>query len=179
MNDIMIDLETLSCRHDAHVLSIGACYFDRYTGQIGDTLQINLCPNSQEHRHKDIGTIKWWMLQSREAQDSAFAPPAFETIEEAQESINNFYLTNAGEHNVWGNGATFDITMLETLFDKVPWPFWAVRDVRTVVDLANMLGVSKQQFTFDGTAHNALDDAIYQAKYVSFMINKLTEKKHV
>lgn len=68
----------------------------------------------------------------------------------------------------WGNGSTFDITILEAWFNAVgvrcPWKFWNVRDVRTAVDL---LGINPKEFTRDGTYHNALDDCLHQIKYLT------------
>ncbi len=40
---------------------------------------------------------------------------------------------------VWGNGANFDIGILEHAYDQyqieIPWEFWNVRDCRTIKDM--------------------------------------------
>jgi len=49
------------------------------------------------------------------------------------------------------------------------------RDVRTIVDLGRaLLGFDpKKDMPFTGERHNALDDAIHQAKYVSAIYQAL------
>ena len=37
MNDVMVDLETLSTKPNAAIVSIGAVFFDPKTGELGDT----------------------------------------------------------------------------------------------------------------------------------------------
>ena len=67
---------------------------------------------------------------------------------------------------VWGNGATFDCTILRNTYQRhnieCPWAFWAERDLRTIVDVSglNKWDVPKP----DGfIAHHAEWDAKYQA----------------
>jgi hypothetical protein len=75
MNDVMVDIETLSTRLNAVVLSIGAVAFDPYSDQIGHSFSIQLDPQEQmeKGRHVDINTIKWWMGQSEEAKKESFS----------------------------------------------------------------------------------------------------------
>lgn len=60
--------------------------------------------------------------------------------------------------------------------ENAPWPFWNVRDVRTVVQLAEGLVKKPAAFTKDAVAHNALDDCIFQVGYVSKMWQALRGK---
>jgi len=73
---------------------------------------------------------------------------------------------------VWGNGATFDISILEAAYRQrgipIPWAFWNIRDVRTIAALA-WPHVKKDHTEFVGVPHRALDDAKHQARYVSAM----------
>lgn len=58
----------------------------------------------------------------------------------------------------------------------VPWQWWNDRDVRTIVELGKAIGFDpKRDMPFKGTRHNALDDAIHQAKYVSAIWKKLAK----
>ena len=59
------------------------------------------------------------------------------------------------------------------LGQKTPWPFWNIRDVRTVCQLAEGLVKRPANFTKDKVAHNALDDCIFQVGYVSKMYRAL------
>ena len=67
--------------------------------------------------------------------------------------------------------------MLEDCFKcygmKAPWQYFNVRDVRTVVELGEMKGYTKDVVEFEGTPHVALDDAKPQARYVSLITQGL------
>jgi hypothetical protein len=77
---------------------------------------------------------------------------------------------------VWGNGATFDISILEDAYRQldleIPWKFWNVRDCRTVKDMYESArgGYEKKS---GGTLHHALDDAKFQAQYICDMWKSL------
>jgi len=83
---------------------------------------------------------------------------------------------------IWGNGATFDVSMLENAYRMlelpIPWMFWDVRDVRTIVQLAAALPTSRRvekcDVPFIGVPHRADDDAVHQASYVAKMYQALT-----
>ena len=46
---------------------------------------------------------------------------------------------------------------------KLPWKFWAVNDVRTIVDINPDI---KKNCKFDGTPHCAVDDCKHEIKYL-------------
>jgi len=169
MNHIMIDLETMGNAHNAAIVAIGACEFDPMTGEIGRCFheRVSLEASVAAGLKMDVSTVLWWMQQS-DAARSIFGCGGG-TLSRVLEQFSVFCDSDA---QVWGNGATFDITILESAYSAVglraPWKFWNVRDVRTVVELGRMLGLPYHKATpFDGIAHNALDDAKHQAKYVS------------
>jgi hypothetical protein len=75
---------------------------------------------------------------------------------------------------VWGNGATMDISLTEEAYKfggyglTVPWAFRNIRDMRTIVDAADHVCPGFQSCVPQvGTAHNALDDAKYQAMRIA------------
>lgn len=80
---------------------------------------------------------------------------------------------------VWGNGATFDNVILGNAYKatrlRQPWFFANDRDVRTIVDLGRQLrGIDpKKDLELEGVAHNALDDAKFQVRYVSEIFKAL------
>ncbi|MED8828733.1 3'-5' exoribonuclease [Escherichia coli] len=79
---------------------------------------------------------------------------------------------------VWGNGATFDNTILRTSYERLnipcPWRYYNDRDVRTIVELGKTIGFdARTVILFEGVRHHALDDARHQAKYVTATIQKL------
>lgn len=173
--DTMIDLETLGVKAHAPILSIGACNFDIMTGTISSTFYFAIgweqALHNQAGRIYTQDTIDWWEKQSEEAQQAVKRTHG--TLTDALGQLSIFL--NGDEH-VWGNGSTFDITILEHAYDQLsietPWKYWKVRDVRTVVDISSDV-FNKDMMKFGGVQHNALDDAIHQAKYVSEMWKRM------
>lgn len=176
--DMMIDLETMGTGHNAPIISIGAVVFDRKTGLLGEEFYSKIdFLEAMSEGDPDAETIKWWMQQGNAARLELISGSS--SLIGALGSFHTFCVKHS-DINVWGNGATFDITILESAFHrhgvKVPWKFWAVRDVRTVVDLASEI-MPRPPMT-KGVAHNALDDAKHQARYVMGMINALQRTAH-
>lgn len=169
MNHVMIDLETLGVTPQAPVVAIGGCRFSPDTGEISPlNLYVKVdVEDALRGRTLSPSTFKWWMQQSDAARQEVVNGTA--AMAEALAMLTDFCTP---ETIVWGNGATFDISILEDLYRQymmdLPWKFYNVRDVRTVVDLASPI-MSVYDFAFDGVKHNALDDAKFQAKYVSAM----------
>lgn len=181
MNHIMLDLETLGKRSDACIVSIGAAQFDINTGDIGETFYCNVNPESSMYYGGTVdgSTIMWWMNQSDEARNQLQKKPI--ALKPALEAFNKFYGSCGGKCKVWGNGCTFDNVILSNAFYKTfirePWPYNADMDMRTIVALGDsLLGIKVRDFKREGTYHNALDDAKFQAKVVSTIFMKLKEK---
>ncbi|WAR44204.1 3'-5' exonuclease [Methylomonas rapida] len=170
MNDIMIDLETLSTRHDAAILSIGLCLFDITTGKIGQSYQTKI--NMEDvtwFGHISADTVEWWLKQPKEAQARLLDGEKIYLAE----ALNRLSAWSRMAHNIWSNGASFDLVILRSAYERhgltTPWHYWQERDTRTLVDIAKRItGIdAKKETPFDGTQHDALSDAIHQAKYVS------------
>lgn len=175
MKDVMLDLETFGTRHDALIVQIGACYFDRMTGEIGDTFSMNVSESILDKRFTiDYSTLKWWMEQSEEARRSLFSDP--HSIMYVLNELNRFLGSTDGQKNddilIWSH-ATFDIPILMHAYNvcetKYPIPYRNTRDLRTLMDLYGR----KVELSREGTHHNALDDAKYQAQYASIALRNL------
>lgn len=173
MIDVMIDLETLSTRPDAAILSIGACYFDIDTGKIGHTFHRNvMLIDAPRVGHISADTVKWWLKQSDDARLAIAEPKNAIDIAMALMELRDFIPGNK-QAKFWSNGATFDLVILRSAFDRcghiVPWQYWQERDTSTIVDIAQRLtGVNVSKSTpFEGVKHDALADAVHQARYVS------------
>lgn len=171
---IMIDLETMGQRFDAPVVSIGAVYFDPETGRLGDTFYAAIdITDAFRWGRPDGSTVKWWMGQDALARVAA--TEGEELLKSALERFSQWY---AKSSPVWGNGATFDISILEYAYGRLggkqPWQFWDVRDCRTIKDIGSHLKVDTK--VQQGVAHNALDDAKSQARWVSEIWMKLKGK---
>lgn len=172
----MIDLETIDTNPTAGILSIGIVAFNPDTGEVGPSLYRRLgYDQALQFGTQSASTIEWWQKQSEAARTEAFTGQHDATI--AAFEVSEFIATTAG---VWGNGATFDITITEHWLNAtgvgVPYRYGMARDCRTVEELAKRIGISRKQFTRAGVHHNALDDAIYQAQYISAMWQGLTKR---
>lgn len=172
----MIDLETLDTptpdNHGCAVLSIGIVKFDPHTG-LGDTFYRRLgYDQASLFGTVSDSTIAWWQKQPEAVRREAFT--AEHDIYQSAVDLVQFM---SGVTRVWGNGATFDIPIIEywlkALGHRIPWKFSAARDCRTIEDLAADIGVTRKSFIRHGDHHNALDDAIYQAEYVCGMWQQL------
>ncbi|EPU7219803.1 3'-5' exoribonuclease domain-containing protein [Escherichia coli] len=174
---LMIDLETMGKNPDAPIISIGAIFFDPQTGDMGPEFSKTIDLESAGGVI-DRDTIKWWLKQSREAQSAIMTDEI--PLDDALLQLREFIDENSGEFfvQVWGNGANFDNTILRRSYERqgipCPWRYYNDRDVRTIVELGKAIDFdARTAIPFEGERHNALDDARYQAKYVSVIWQKL------
>ncbi|EFI1251752.1 exonuclease [Escherichia coli] len=174
---LMIDLETMGKNPDAPIISIGAIFFDPQTGDMGPEFSKTIDLETAGGVI-DRDTIKWWLKQSREAQSAIMTDEI--PLDDALLQLREFIDENSGEFfvQVWGNGANFDNTILRRSYEQqgipCPWRYYNDRDVRTIVELGKAIDFdARTAIPFEGERHNALDDARYQAKYVSAIWQKL------
>jgi exodeoxyribonuclease VIII len=180
MNHVSLDLETLGTRFDAPILSVGAVVFDMATGKTGTTFYREVTLKSAVAAGVPDGdTLQWW-LQRGDVAKAMFAPDNPDTPRKwalatvMQEFGTWFRSAGTGPCKVWGNGASFDVTLVEHAIAKgcvglsPPWHYMNIRDLRTLVDAAEVItGFDRKSVARVGTHHNALDDAIYQAHLAS------------
>lgn len=170
--NIAIDLESLDKRPSAIVLSIGMAAFTIPGGLVGTYYaELNQGDQKQRGRTIDRGTIAWWNQQPEEAQRILTGLNSIDTIaalDGAAAFVNRF---NGGHYQiagVWGYGSDFDNAMLQDLYrdfgHPVPWSYKLNRCGRTITNLAKQTGMEKPPN--NGTHHNALDDAVWQAEYI-------------
>lgn len=160
----MLDLETLSTKQNAVVVSIGACLFnmDGIRDEFYSVLEID--DQIKSGRSIDGDTLAFWMKQSEEARQvfREFKTDTTQTLLDFGTFIHGFY-----NLTVWGNGAAFDNSILSSLYSDfgvdLPWKFYNDRCYRTVKS-----GYSFQlpELQRVGTYHNALDDAKSQALHL-------------
>ncbi|HHI1302011.1 TPA: 3'-5' exoribonuclease [Escherichia coli] len=174
---LMIDLETMGKNPDAPIISIGAIFFDPQTGDMGPEFSKTIDLETAGGVI-DRDTIKWWLKQSREAQSAIMTDEI--PLDDALLQLREFIDENSGEFfvQVWGNGTNFDNVILRRSYERqgipCPWRYYNDRDVRTIVELGKAIDFdARTTIPFEGERHNALDDARYQAKYVSAIWQKL------
>ena len=176
--DIMIDIETLSTRSDAAILSIGAVKFDLATGAVSDPFLVSIDPTSYDEQQMfdiDNDTVAWWKKQGKTAQ-KALEINRVATVFLALDRLIEYFEDNGfdakdNESHVWARGPQFDLTILRhaarMAYGKesdAPWMFYQERDVRTFLDAKGYQRWSKLPASCDDLiAHRADHDAIKQA----------------
>ena len=158
--NMMIDVETLSTKNNAVVISVGVVVFDTdITSTFGAVISD---PDVQADygAHVQPSTALWWMKQSEEARHQ-FKQSGIATVDILNQI--SFLYTTMKCTTVWSYGSSFDICVMENLYKlfgiQVPWTYKNVRCCRTLVSL-----FPHMQREDPEVRHNALDDAIAQAK---------------
>lgn len=175
MTDVMIDFETLGNGKNACVVQVGACYFNRFTGEIGETFKANIDAGSaiKSGAEMDADTVIWWLSQSKEAIGSILEKPMLD-ITTAFYTLNEF-LKNA--RAIWSH-ATFDFVILSETMKRLQikplYTFRAARDIRTLLDLS---GIDYKVFPREGIHHDGLADAIHQVKYCTAALHAIEKRK--
>ena len=174
---VMVDLETMGKKHNAPIVAIGAVVFDPATGSIGESFYKVVCLESSVNWGAviDPSTVIWWLKQSSEARSAIVnddAIPLQDALLQFREFVDDNVAGGSKKAQVWGNGASFDNSILRSSYDCIaedyPWEYWNDRDVRTMVELGQAISFDpKTTIPFEGSRHNALADAIHQARYVS------------
>ena len=153
---VVIDLETLSTKSNAAIVSIGAIKIENLRKT--DTFYINVDARQGKEVGLDIDpdTINWWSNQPKEQQLAWQKDPHL--LEFAFKEFTDWY----GNESIpiWGYGANFDVVILENAFKAIghhiPWKFWDIYCLRT------MMNVLDKRLP-KANNHNALDDANAQA----------------
>ncbi len=174
---VMVDLETMGKKHNAPIVAIGAVVFDPATGSIGESFYKVVCLESSVNWGAviDPSTVIWWLKQSSEARSASVnddAIPLLDALLQFREFVSDNVAGGSKKAQVWGNGASFDNSILRSSYDCIaedyPWEYWNDRDVRTMVEIGQAISFDpKTTIPFEGSRHNALADAIHQARYVS------------
>lgn len=167
MNNVMVDLETLDVQPSAVVLSVGMVPFDFYKGPLGKGVYFVLSRYRQEENGRTVSpdTAAWWSKQTAPATDVLLeSTNAYRDVASELRQIADYMGPNPA---VWGNGADFDNTILASLYRtfkvQLPWSHRNSRCYRTVKALAEQVNPHMVVPKRLGVAHNALDDAFYQA----------------
>ena len=168
MVEISIDLETLDLIPTSYILSIGAVAFDINTGVTLSEFYavIGFNDDTQENRTKSKKVIEWWAKQSPQAITEIHDKINCIDLQEGLIQLSGWiHGVTPGEVTVWGNGATFDISILENAYNNSPpWSYYNIGDMRTILRHAKAKGYTKPEFK--GVKHSAHHDAKNQAKII-------------
>jgi hypothetical protein len=162
MSEVMLDIETLSTKTNASILTIGAVKFNRHDFKVKEKFYKRITKESNEHFNRDFNqdTIDWWITQSEQAKKEIFENKDRINLSSALQELSIFC---RGASKIWANGICFDIIILQSAYEAcdldVPWKFWNILDVRTIYDISNVnLTIFKRQNKLDKQHHNALAD---------------------
>jgi len=174
--DLMCDLETMGLPPNGAIVSIGACFFDLERCEIGPTFKknIHLATAVRDGGVIEPGTVMWWMRQGDAARASILADTY--DIRQVLQEFSDWIATHSSHKSVrpWGNSSSFDLTLLNSAYRRAdietPWYFGNERDFRSV---RNMYPSVEYQPDDKGDgAHDALNDAIFQAKHLMRIKNR-------
>lgn len=185
---IMIDLETLSTRTTASIVSIGAVKFDPH----GDDrlippdsgFYVRLRPETNHPQfHVDADTIAWWLRQSEKTR-LEFSNKDSVGIEYA---LQMFYKWVRGDQPfdvseviIWSHEG-FDYPILQHAYDvfsmTAPFMYRSGRDIRTIIHAAfgRNLDVEEEVegFPKNPNPHHPVYDAWHQAIMVQECFRRL------
>lgn len=161
----MIDLETLGVGPRAAILTIGWVKFDPHSQEMSEPYRIHVDVASCIERGMIVNdsTVRWWMIQDEEARKAqANARPV--DLAHALTFLSEQLSYEHPIQHVWGNGANFDISILETAYElcgmEIPWKFYDVRCYRTIKSLSTVPRISPE------IPHDAGFDAKAQAQHL-------------
>ena len=169
----MLDMETLDTSPYCVILTIGAVRFDPKGSGVVEKLELRPTIEEQTEKFNRVindDTIRWWGEQSPEAIEEAMGDKDRIPFKECMEILYRFCWNRRA---VWSNGASFDVVVAETAWRqldmRIPWPFYTVRDTRTLYEMA---GVKLKDGGYK-TTHKAVEDAERQAIVVQQAYAKL------
>lgn len=161
---VMLDLETWGTGVSAVPIAIGACKFDADT--IIDNFHVAIDPASAQALGLkiDANTILWWMDPERDEARRRWLGMQRVDLASALTGFSEWLGTGTMVTAIWGNGSTFDNVILRTAYEvagiEYPVRFWQDYCYRTVKQTTDI------ELVREGTHHDALDDAISQAKHL-------------
>lgn len=166
--NVTFDLETLGNTSQAPIVQIAAVLFDNQ-GQILSSINLKAdLKTIPQGFVVDFDTLKWWFSQSDQAIKSVMTLGKLshhDMCKEFLKWVQRIREEYGKDISFWSH-ATFDPPILDNNFKvaKVynPIPFRSHRDIRTLTHFAGFIDVKRS-----GIAHDAIDDCIYQAKYIT------------
>ena len=172
--EIMIDIETLSTKSNAAILTIAALKFSREDSLKNineyETFYKRITRSSTADFDVDPATVEWWSKQNSEAKFEALESTDRIDLKPALEELILFF---GDISTVWSKSPDFDCVILTTAFASCglesPWKFYNTRCVRTIMDLANV----KNWEVCSRNQHNAVFDCYGQIEALKMSFAKL------
>jgi hypothetical protein len=172
--DVMLDIETMGNKSNSAIVSIGAVEFNMITGEIGREFYkvVDLQSSLDAGLKINASTVYFWLQQNQQARDGITVDKKI-PLATALHMFGVWMQDCIKDVNIWGNGARFDIGLMEDAHEacglKNPWNFRSERDVRTLVSFAPHI---KANHPFTGIHHNPIDDCKHQISYCNAIWKK-------
>lgn len=173
---LVLDLETMDTAANAAIVAIGAVLMDlEAEGSLAlyhGTISFDAARNGGGT--VSVDTMLWWLCRPELAAHYATPSPQHALSEQALLDDFDKWLTACARKYpiqldrllVWGNGSSFDCTILVSAFQRygrsAPWKFWNERDMRTLKMLMNDFA----PYAAPKNAHCADADAYQQASFI-------------
>lgn len=165
LDHICVDIETLSTRSNAVIVTIAAIKFN-FTSDETETFCVNVNPvhGKELGLHISKETLNWWRSQKPEACKAWQTSPI--GLAEALDSFNEFCGSDKNTH-YWSNSINFDFPILESSYfvlnKEHSWRYWNLHDMRTAYYLAGLDTKLEERI---GVYHDALSDCLTQIKWL-------------
>ena len=181
VTDIVIDIETLSLKNTAVILSIGAAAITESSEPAGlfyERVSVDSCLD--KGMTIDADTLAWWLKQSSPFMNIYGGTDIVDAL------CNLFaWMTELGYDcstvNIWGNGPEFDNAIItnaayrllpKSVVNDMLWDYRRNQSVRTLWHINEMLGLGVT-YKYDYPKHVAVFDAIVEAEFVGEVKSKL------
>jgi hypothetical protein len=160
----MVDIESLGTRPGAIILSAA---FVRFIDEAHMTINLSVPDQEMLGMEKDESTLAWWRdLEAKSpgawARSTSDPRPLAIALPYIEQWLS--WACQGDDMQIWCHGAPFDYPLLQELYRRAnmrcPWGFWAVRDTRTLYDLAL---INPKDYAVP-PPHVALNDAIGQTR---------------
>lgn len=155
----MLDIETLGTRPGAVVMSAALV---RFADEAHCEAVLSIPEQQTLGLEIDPATHEWWGRQPPEAWARTTQNPV--PLVAGLQYLATWITWAGPDPLIWCHGATFDAPLLGEVYRRAglacPWPYWSVRDTRTLYDLA---GVDVKAYAVP-PPHIALNDAIGQVR---------------
>jgi DNA polymerase III epsilon subunit-like protein len=187
--NIVVDLETLSTRANASIVVIAAIKFsgkEEFSENISEeelfsmknTFYRRIKINTEEKKyHIDNNTVTWWNTQPKEIIYESLEHPDRTELKQALTDFTKWVGNNKDRIKIWGNGSSFDITILGEAFAleglEICWCYWNIRDIRTLFDIGNVKMNELPNFS----KHHALWDCYREIIGYQRAIKNIDNKK--
>lgn len=168
--NVMVDLETLDTAPTAVILSVGAVKFDK--DGVYETFYkvVNTESCVDFDRSLSVSTLSWWLDKDPAAQ--AALKEALNGEGEDLEDVLREFAEFVENSDLWGNGSDFDNVILADSMRACGLNFHSsYTNNRCYRTLRNLFpNIPRERH---GVHHNALDDAITQARHASAILKHI------